>query len=121
MATSVNNFFNSVNLQPYFDNQYVLGAVTLFLILYGSLAQQTLPDQMYRLFDNGVFTTFMFLVIAFIGTQDIKVAFVVALIYGLMMHNFSQKKINEAFLSGLRNEGFHGGPVVYDHNGHRKI
>jgi hypothetical protein len=63
---------------------------------------------MYRLFDNRLFGFLIFGAIAFIGTQDFKVAFVVALIYALLMHNFSQKKITEAFLSGLRNEGFAG-------------
>lgn len=121
MADSATSFINSIDLKPYFDNPYVLGAVTMILILYGSLAQQTLPNFMYKLFDNRLFTMLMFLAIAFIGTQDFKVAFVVALIYGVMMHNFSQKKINEAFLSGLRNEGFFSGQIAYDHNGHRKL
>lgn len=121
MADSVNSFLTSIDLKPYFDNPWVLGIVTMVLILYGSLAQQTLPDFMYKLFDNRLFTFLMFLAIAFIGTQDFKVAFVVALIYAVAMHNFSQKKINEAFLSGLKNEGFYSGQISYDHNGHRKI
>ena len=66
-----------------------------------------LPDFMYRLFDNRLFGFLMFSWIAFAGVHDFKVAFVIGLLYALMMHNFSQKKITEAFLSGLRNEGFH--------------
>jgi hypothetical protein len=96
----------SIDLKPYLSNTYVVGALTLVLILYGSLAQQTLPDFMYRLFDNRLFTFLMFTAIAFLGTQDITVAFVVALLFGVVMHNLSQKKITEAFMSGLRNEGF---------------
>ena len=98
--------FKLPNFQEYVGNQWVLGALTLVLILYGSMAQQTLPDFMYQLFDNRLFTFLMFLSIAFIGTQDITAAFIVALIFGVLMHNFNQKKITEAFLSGLRNEGF---------------
>jgi len=104
--TGASNYLTNFDLKPYFGNQWVLGAVTLVLILYGSLAQQTLPTFMYKLFDNRIFGFLMFAAIAFIGTQDFRVAFVVALIYGVLMHNFSQKKITEAFLSGLRNEGF---------------
>jgi hypothetical protein len=98
----------NANLQPYLKNPYILGIVTLVLILYGSMAQQTLPEFMYKLFDNRIFTMMIFAAIAFIGTQDFTVAFVVALIYGVVMHNLSQKKITEAFLSGLRSEGFIG-------------
>ena len=99
---------NSFDVKKYFDNPYILGSLTLVLILYGSMAQQTLPNFMYTLFDNRLFTFVIFLAIALLGTQDFKVAFIVALIYGVLMHNFSQKKITEAFLSGLRNEGFIG-------------
>ena len=102
------NFLKGNQFQPYFQNEYVLGALTLFLLIYGSMAQQTLPDFMYRLFDNRIFTFLMFFAISLIGSQDYKVAFVVSLIYGLLMHNFSQKKITEAFLNGLKNEGFEG-------------
>ena len=103
-----NNYLNAFNVGPYLQNQYILGALTLILLLYGSLAQQTLPDFMYRLFDNRLFTFIIFLLIGLIGTQDFRVAFVMALIYGVLMHNFSQKKITEAFLNGLKNEGFEG-------------
>ena len=102
------NFLNGIDLSPYFANQYVLGAMTLFLILYGSLAQQTLPTFMYKLFDNRMFSFIVFLFIAMLGTQDFRSAFIVALIYAVLMHNFSQKKINEAFISGLKKEGFEG-------------
>ena len=89
-------------------NQWVMGAATLILILYGSLAQQTLPHFMYQLLANPIFQFVMFGAIALIGTQDWMVAFVVALLYGVVMHNFSQKKITEAFLAGIRREGFAG-------------
>lgn len=108
LLTRPTNFLQGIDLSPYFANQYILGALTLLLILYGSLAQQTLPTFMYQLFDNRLFTFIIFLLIALLGTQDIRVAFVVALIYGVLMHNFSQKKITEAFLSGLKKEGFEG-------------
>lgn len=109
------NFITGTPFQHYLQNEYVLGALTLFLLIYGSLAQQTLPDFMYKLFDNRIFTFLIFFAISLIGSQDYKVAFVIALIYGLMMHNFSQKKITEAFLSGLKNEGFEGFEGLNDH------
>lgn len=103
----MDQYLPNVNLKPYFENQYLLGILTLILILYGSFSQQTLPNFMYQLLDNPFFNFIIYLIIAFVGTQDIKSAFVVALIYAVLMHNFNQKKINEAFISGLKNEGFH--------------
>lgn len=97
--------FQKLDLKPYLSNPYVYGSLTLFLVLYGSLAQQTLPDFMYRLFDNRLFTFIMFASIAFIGTQDSTVAFIVALLFGVVMHNLNQKKINESFLSAINHEG----------------
>jgi hypothetical protein len=61
---------------------------------------------MYVLFDNRLFQFIMLALIAFIGVFDWKVAFIVALIYAVIMHNLNQKKITEAFINGLRNEGF---------------
>jgi hypothetical protein len=87
-------------------NKWIFGLLTMILILYGSLSQQTLPDFMYKLFDNPVFSFLMFGLIAFIGTKDLLVSFIVALIYALIMHNLSQRKITDGFLEGLRNEGF---------------
>jgi len=98
------NTLNRMNLaiQPYMQNQWVIGLLTMILIVYGSYAQQTLPDFMYRLFDNRLFNFIVFSLIVFIGIQNWTVAFVIALIYAVIMHNFSQKKINEAFMSGLK-------------------
>ena len=47
------------------------------------------------------FRFLMFLSIAFIGTKDYQLSFIIALIYGVLMHNFNQKKINEQFISKL--------------------
>lgn len=90
------------DVSPYLQNPWILGILTLILIVYGSLAQQTLPDFMYMLFDNKLFQFLMFALIAFIGTQDWQVAFVVALLYALLLHNWNQKKITEAFMGELR-------------------
>lgn len=88
----------------YLQNPWILGLLTLILIVYGSLAQQELPHFMYVLFDNWFFRLIMFGLIAFIATQSWQVAFVVALIFVLLMHYFNQKKITEAFIDELRRD-----------------
>jgi hypothetical protein len=100
---TVNDYLSNFDVSTPLQNQWILGLLTLILIVYGSLAQQTLPDFMYALFDNRLFQFLVFAAIAFVGTQDWQVAFVVALLYALLMHNWSQKKITETFLSQLRN------------------
>jgi len=91
------------NLSPYLSNQYVYGLLILFLILYGSLARQELPNFMYRLFDNPFFTLLIVVMIAFLGTQDLIISILVGLIFVCIMHNFNQKKITEGFINGLHN------------------
>jgi type II secretory pathway component PulF len=86
-----------VQLKSYLSNPYILGFMIMILTLYGSLAQQTLPRFMYKLFDNRLFTFIMFASIAFIGTQSWVAAFIVALIFAVIMHKLNQTKIKEAF------------------------
>ena len=47
----------------YLQNPWILGLLTLILIVYGSLAQQELPNFMYVLFDNWFFRLIMFVLI----------------------------------------------------------
>lgn len=87
-----------------FTNPWLLGLLTMILMVYGSLARQTLPGFMYKLFDNRLFTLLVFIMIVYMGLKDWKVAFITALIFAVAMHNFSQKKISEAFYGGLNGE-----------------
>ena len=90
-------YINELNIKNLLSNQYVFGFLAMILILYGSLAQQTLPDFMYKLFDNKLFTFLILLSITIIGTQDWYVALLVALIFGIIMHRLNQNKIKETF------------------------
>ena len=84
-------------LKTYLSNPYILGFMIMILTLYGSFAQQRLPHFMYQLFDNRLFTFIMFASIAFIGTQSWTAAFIVALLFAVIMHKLNQTKIQEAF------------------------
>lgn len=85
---------------------YLKGLLIIGVILYGSLSQQRLPDFMYSLFKKPYFQFIMYLGIAFLATKDIHVAFIIALLFGIIGYQFNQRQINEAFLEGLANEGF---------------
>jgi hypothetical protein len=101
LMENLTTYINDQNIKNILSNQYVLGFLTLILILYGSLAQQTLPKFMYNLFDNSLFIFLILLAITIIGTQDWYVAFLVALIFGVVMHRLNQTKIKETFESQL--------------------
>ena len=45
---NLTTYISDQNIKNILANQYVLGFLTIILILYGSLAQQTLPTFMYR-------------------------------------------------------------------------
>ena len=52
------------------DNPYVVGAVTLFFVLYGGLAGPTLPSWVKKLFQNPIFQLLLFALIAYRGNHD---------------------------------------------------
>lgn len=110
------DFFGRNGPMPTFSqNQYLYGGLIMFLLLYGSFAQQTLPDFMYKLFDNRIFLFVIFFSVFLVGSQNYYLAFILALIFGVLMHNFNQKKITEAFLNGLKTEGFETNiPIDFD-------
>jgi hypothetical protein len=106
------NWFD-YDVKPYLKNPIVFGVLTMIVILYGSYAQQPLPTFMDRLFKSPLFLMGMFFAIVMIGTQDVRAAFIVALASASLMHYYNQRLITEAFLEGLRQEGFE---VPFDPN-----
>lgn len=86
-----------IDIKSLLANQYVLGFLIIVLLLYGSLAQQPLPPFMYRLFESRWFTFLVLGSLALIATQDWCVAFIVALIFAVILHQLNQMKIKETF------------------------
>jgi hypothetical protein len=94
------------DVKPYFNNPIFVGVLTLVVILYGSYAQQPLPPFVEKLFKTPTFLMLIFFAIVMIGTQDFRAAFILALVAASLMHYYNQRLITEAFMEGLRQEGF---------------
>lgn len=71
----------------FLENEYVAGTLTLFLIVYASMAAQRLPSYISNLFTNSVFKVIMFFLIVYMYNKKASVALVsaIALMVALML------------------------------------
>lgn|SRR3989338_8143965 len=83
----------------FLNNQYVTAVLTLFLILYSSLARPQLPLFVAELFNYTAFRlVILFLVVYLIGKQNTQVALLVAVAFSVTMLLISEQKIAEGFI-----------------------
>lgn len=76
----------------FLENEYVAGALTLFLIVYASMAAPSLPSYISKLFSNSVFKVIMFFLIVYMYNKKASVALISAL--ALMMALMILDKVN---------------------------
>jgi hypothetical protein len=67
----------------FLENKYITAGITLFLILYTSLAAPRLPYRIAKLFDYAIVKLFIFFVIIYISRKDPSIALIAAL--GMMI------------------------------------
>lgn len=80
-------------------NTYVSAAVTLFLILYASLARPQLPVFIAKLFDNPLFRLLVLFGIAFMASRNFQVALLVSVAFTVTMNLLNEQKIVEGFMA----------------------
>jgi len=80
------------------DNTYVSAVLTLFLILYASLARPQLPNFMLNLFDNPLFRMLFLFGLAFMASRNVQVALLVAVAFTVTINLLSEQKMVEGFL-----------------------
>lgn len=76
----------------FLENEYVAGALTLFLIVYASMAAPSLPSYISKLFTNSVFKVIMFFLIVYMYNKKASVALISAL--ALMIALMILDKVN---------------------------
>jgi len=81
------------------NNPYVSAVLTLFLILYASMARPPLPNFLMNLFDNGLFRLLFLFGLAFMASRNIQVALLVAVAFTVMMNLLSEQKMVEGFMA----------------------
>lgn len=78
------SFNNAVrSLLSVTENKYISSALTILLVVYASLAAPKLSERMARLFENSIFRTLIFFLIAYSSRKDPAVAAISAI--GLMI------------------------------------
>jgi len=83
------------------QNKYVSGFITLFCILYISLARPALPDYIHSLFDNKLFRFLVLVMTAYIATMNLRVALIVTIAFIVTLNLLNEQKIAEGFISGI--------------------
>ena len=79
------------------ENQYVMGSVTLFIVLYGALVKPELPNFLKVLMKNDIFRLFYIFLIAYIGNKNLVVSIVIAFIFIVLFGLLNELELQETF------------------------
>jgi hypothetical protein len=90
------------NVTKVLNNPYVSAALTLFVILYASLARPQLPEALLMLFDNVFFRLLMLFLIAFMAVHNTQVALIVSVAFLITMNLLSEQRLAEGFVARIR-------------------
>lgn len=99
-ADSVSESFDNM-LEPLHENKTLYTFVTLFLILYGSLAKPKLPSVIRQLFDNAIFRVMILSLILFRKGNDLHLSIMIAVAYIFTMQMNNLEKTKEKFNSKI--------------------
>lgn len=95
--SSFDNFIK--NHTTWLENEYVAGALTIFLILYASLAAPKLPDYIAKLFDYTLFKIIIFFLIVYMHKKNPTVALVAAIALMVSLMTLDKLKLHEGMTS----------------------
>ena len=99
-ADSVSESFDNI-LEPLHENKTLYTFVTLFLILYGSLAKPKLPSVIRQLFDNAIFRVMVLSLILIRKGNDLHLSIMIAVAYIFTMQLNNMEKTKEKFTSKM--------------------
>jgi hypothetical protein len=91
MAT-VNN-----TLQTIMDNPLVIGLISIALTIYGPRLSPKLPDFIRNAFNNSFFRLIVLVLVIFIGSRSIRLSFVLAILFMVLMSITNNQNIKEDF------------------------
>ncbi len=91
-------------------NKYVTASVSLFVIVYASLARPQLPGFVAALFDSAVFRVIFLTMLVYMSNQNLQISIMIALAFTITMNLLNEQKIAEGFIDGIKenmlNENF---------------
>lgn len=100
LADSITETLDTV-LEPLHKNPTLFTFVSLFLILYGSLAKPQLPPIMRQLFDNAIFRVIILSSILLRNGNDIQLSLMIAIAYVYTIQLNNMEKTKEKFQSKI--------------------
>jgi hypothetical protein len=96
MSDQFDNAFK--NYLGFLDNEYVSGALSLFLILYAGLAAPRLPGRVAALFDNTFFKLLIFFLIVYVSRRNPTVALIAAIAVMVSLLTLQRFKIGQEMM-----------------------
>jgi hypothetical protein len=97
-------FVTDSGITRFFNNEIVVGIILLGTALYASLARPDLPSVMVRMFDYTIVKIIVYVLIAFLMTQNLQIAIVVAVVFFVVMSFASAQEVKETFLASQEQE-----------------
>ena len=91
----INKIFNYILKQ--LEKPYVMGVVTVFVVLYGALAKPELPGFIKELMKSTIFRLFYIFLIAYTGDKNLIVSIVIAFTFMVMFGLLAEVEVQEAF------------------------
>ena len=85
------------SVESFLNNQYVSAVLTLFVILYASLARPMLPSAVANLFSNPLFRVVFLALLAWTATHNAQVSLLVAIGFLVTMNLLGEQNM----LNGL--------------------
>ena len=99
-------FDNTVrDYTTWLDNPYVSGALTIFLIVYASMAAPKLPHYIAKLFDYTLFKLLMFFLIVYISKKNATVALIAAVALMVSIMTLDRLKVGAEMMTIVKGEG----------------
>jgi hypothetical protein len=83
-------------------NPYVSASLSLFLVLYSSLARPELPTFVMDLFDNSIFRILVLSLVVFMSGRNLQLSIMIALAFTVTMNMLNEQKVAEGFIDGIR-------------------
>ncbi len=83
------------------SNKYVSGFVTLFCVLYISMARPNLPPFIQELFEYRLFKFLVLILTAYIATMNLTVALVIVIAFMVTLSLLNEQKMAESFITNV--------------------
>ena len=95
-----------MNLEILNNNEYVKTILSMFLVLYASLARPELPDFIRKLFENPIFRILVLSLIVYRGNKDPQLSLMIAIAFTVTLNLMAEQEVQEGFrqIEAFRNQ-----------------